>query len=81
MKTFTILAAAAVLLNALPLAADAHQAPGKPETRPANSTPQCARFTRGLFDICLREAGGDTGQKRACLASYRENRKQCAPAR
>lgn len=82
MKIFKILAAAAVVLNALPLVADAHQSrPDKPAAQHATKTPYCAKLNRGLYDICLREARGDRRRTRLCGIRYRDNMKSCQPGK
>ena len=78
MKPFKTFFAAAVLINALPLVADARQStPQTPKTVPAHTASYCAAFNRGLFDICLVEAKADTRLKHACRVRYQDNQKQC----
>lgn len=82
MNALKVLAVAAVILNALPLVADARQSaptPPRAETQPAAES--CNRFNVGLYSICLHEAKGNAGKETGCPARFLDNMKQCLPAR
>lgn len=81
MKIFKILAAAAVLLNTLPLVADARlSTPSQHHAQARSAVAQCTNFNLGLYGICLPE-GRDGGKAQRRHARYLDNMKRRQPAK